>query len=94
VSLFFKEYQHLLIDHLGYLALLKKNEPITTRFILVDTTIPPHDGHTDTEMSVQQKLLKTLDPEFYERIEWLHCLPSSGAGSGIMGWTQMAQIQV
>jgi hypothetical protein len=78
VSLFFNDYQHLLIDHIGMLAYLRKTQPPTTRFILVDTV---EDGQT---LSIQQELIKKLDPEFYERIAWIHCNSAANCGGRVV----------
>jgi hypothetical protein len=63
VSLYFEQYQHLLIDHLGYIAYLRKTMPATTRFLLADTTAGTH-----------QELIETIDPEFALRCEFIKCV--------------------
>lgn len=70
-SLFVDQYQHVLIDHLGYLAYLNKTQPPTTRFILVD--VIPEDGGP----SIQQQLLELIDPEFLNRVDWIKCTNSA-----------------
>jgi hypothetical protein len=62
VSLYFEQYQHLLIDHLGYIAYLRKTMPATTRFLLADTLAGTH-----------QELIETIDPEFALRCEFIKC---------------------
>jgi hypothetical protein len=64
LSIRFNEYQHILLDHLGYLAYLRHTQPPTTRFILVETL------HS---RGVQRKLLEELDPEFAARVDWITC---------------------
>ena len=69
-SIFFGQYQHILIDHLGYLAYLWKKLPPTTKFILVDSQDEedPSNGH------YAERLLNVLDPQFArERVVFLSC---------------------
>jgi hypothetical protein len=63
-SLFFEQYQHLLIDHVGYLAYLKHTLPTeTTKFILFDS------GN-----GFFKELLQEWDPSFESnRVEWVIC---------------------
>ena len=63
-SIRFAEYQHLLLDHLGYLAYLRKVEPPSTKFILAETA---------NSNGLQRKLLEDLDPEFAARVHWITC---------------------
>ena len=68
-SLFFDQYQHILIDHLGYLAYLRKTLPPSTKFLLVDVKGPNqyHGTHHG------RRLLELLDPEFARRVHWIEC---------------------
>jgi hypothetical protein len=68
-SSFFDQYQHILIDHLGYLAYLRKILPPTTKFILVDVK-----GENQTHGTHHgQHILELLDPEFAKRVHWITC---------------------
>jgi len=68
-SLFFDQYQHILIDHLGYIAFLRKTLPPETKFIMVDV-VGPLAGRGESH---GQRLIEFLDPEFASRIHWIKC---------------------
>lgn len=54
-------YQHILIDHLGYIAFLKKSMPARSKLVLPDV------GGLLFEM------IEMIDPEFIKRIIFLEC---------------------
>jgi hypothetical protein len=63
LSICFDQYQHLIIDHLGYLAFLRETTPPETRFLLAETS----GGR------LHSKLLEELDPVFAKRVDWITC---------------------
>ena len=64
-SVFFDKYQHLLIDHLGYLAYMKNKLPADYKFLIMQA------DHTS---NVMKRLLQVIDPQFVaERVQFLNC---------------------
>jgi len=63
IGIWFEVYQHLLIDHIGYLAHLRKTQPPDTRFLLAEVKDNP----------VFRDMIKQIDPVFSERIDWIPC---------------------
>jgi hypothetical protein len=59
----FSEYQHILLDHLGYIAYMRKNLPAHTRILLLKK-----EGS-----AMYPDIMETLDPEFSKRITWIEC---------------------
>jgi hypothetical protein len=59
------DYDHVLLEHLGSLAFLRKTEPPNAKFLLVD--------HNPSR-NVLRELLEDLDPHFaYSRVIWIPC---------------------
>jgi hypothetical protein len=59
----YSEYQHILLDHLGYIAYLRKTLPPHTKLLL-----PRVSGHP-----MIPNMLQSLDPEFAGRVDWIEC---------------------
>jgi len=71
-NVFFDQYQHILIDHLGYLAFLRKKLPPNTKFIIPDWS-DTTATNTDSSHHIE-RLLTVLDPQFAkERVVFLQC---------------------
>ena len=60
-------YQHILIDHLGYLAYLKDTLPSTTRILLA----------CHRPAKIKNALFSVLDPHFSNRIDFIDCATGS-----------------
>jgi len=62
LSFYFDEYQHMLIDHLGYIAYLRQNMKPNTRLIMADS-----GNH------IMREILEELDPKFASKVDWVLC---------------------
>jgi hypothetical protein len=65
VSLWFDMYQHVIIDHLGYLAYLRYQLYTTMPFTQLVLA--------DTPRGLLQAVVEELDPEFARRVHWIVC---------------------
>jgi hypothetical protein len=67
-SMFTSEYQHLLIDHVGYLAYLREQyrDRPEVKFLLLDCYNKQNSG-------ALKRLLRKMDPEFESNVHWLPC---------------------
>ena len=65
-SLYLNQYQHILIDHLGYLAYLREKLPPDARFLLPQSSVGKH----------VENILSAFDPQFRDRVVFLECFES------------------
>jgi hypothetical protein len=63
---FFDQYQHLLLDHIGYLAYLRKTLPPQTRVVLFESQEQPEGERL-------RHIVNEVDSVFAKRIEWVTC---------------------
>jgi len=69
-SVFMNQYQHVLIDHLGYLAFLRKMLPDDTKFIVQDW----YDEKDHSKGHHLERFLNVMDAQFAkERVVFLQC---------------------